>query len=107
MITGQTRPQNTIAEKISSKLGDDGSVWATDEGETLEGMIERAGGRTEMCVALSGDREWAIHAYRLSDGSRIGLVGDNAWDVLDRYPAHLNTRGYPTFDLDSPLAVAR
>lgn len=102
-----TQPQDTLAERIADRLNNDGTRWATDAGLSLDEMAFHTGAYTDTCTVVSGDDEWSVDSYLFPDGSRIGLVSDNAWDVLDRYATHTDDHGRTVYDLDNPLPVAR
>jgi hypothetical protein len=70
----------TIAEQISRVLGDDGTVWETTDGRTLEDLAEEHGG----VAAQHPDRPY-LTRYVFGDGSAI-VASEGAWDLEGSTP---------------------
>jgi hypothetical protein len=64
----------TTADRVSEILGDDGQHWTGPDGERIESICERLGGRCERCETKTDVVRWAF-----ADGSVITIAGDG-WD---------------------------
>jgi hypothetical protein len=70
------RTLGTSAEDIARQMGHDGTRWRTDDGRTLDGLVQTFGGTVQHRPGRSSDEWRAI----FPDGSAITASG-GAWDI--------------------------
>jgi hypothetical protein len=70
----------TIAQQISRLLGDDGTMWETQDGRTLDQLAEEYG-----AVTTTHPDKHYLTRYAFDDGSAI-VASDGAWDIEGSTP---------------------
>lgn len=64
----------SLAEQASAALGDDGSRWTTDDGESFDDVMRR------MSASMERSSDGRRARYQFADGSAIVDAG-GAWDI--------------------------
>lgn len=67
----------TQAQQIADLFSNDGQVWATDTGRSLDSVCIDFGG---VKVYGKEGRDWDFYKYNFADGSAIRIAG-GCWDI--------------------------
>lgn len=70
----------TIAQQVALLLGDDGTVWETQDGRTLEDLAEEYG-----AVTTTHPDKHYLTRHVFDDGSAI-VASEGAWDLEGSIP---------------------
>lgn len=93
----------STAELVADRLGGDGTCWQASDGRSYDELVVEAHGEYGRYTVMSNAGQyWEVDAYRFPDGSVIGQVTENGWDILSRYQTH-DVDGADIIDLDTPI----